>query len=602
MPKQHTYVLGLNTYDHDVSACLLRDGAIAFAIAKERITREKHASGFYKEVIDYCLDAEGITLDDVDLIVRNCYILPVAEMEERLVYQDRPGFLPEYERAEAARHPLYLSRSDKVVSISHHLAHAYSAFAVSPFEEGVVMIVDGVGSYRSDVTEPCPPTDAATALARESESYYKFSGSKIECLKKVWMESDRGFLSEEFYNMPGLGALYSRASTYIFGDWNKCGELMGLAPYGRSEQVKHLLELADGTLHVPRWTTDFNQPYVLDRGNWEASPAMPHWEDLAWRVQDDTENVLIARARWLRETTGARNLCMAGGVALNCVANGRIAREAGFENVWVQPAAGDDGIAIGCAYYGYLEILKQRRGFVMDHAYLGRRHPDRDIENATLRFLVRIQTTATPVADICRETARLLAEQRVVGWFQGASEFGPRALGNRSLLADPRRAGMKDILNSRVKHRQAFRPFAPIVLAERAQEIFEGEEDSPFMLIAKRVRPEWRDRIPAVVHADGTARVQTVKEATNPMLYRLLREFEALTGVPVLINTSFNVKGEPIVETPDDAVVCFLTTGIDHLVLHDRLISKNALHRIVGPLVGVYSDVAAMVMASARPA
>ena len=602
MPKQHTYVLGLNTYDHDVSACLLRDGAIAFAIAKERITREKHASGFYKEVIDYCLDAEGITLDDVDLIVRNCYILPVAEMEERLVYQDRPGFLPEYERAEAAKHPLYLSRSDKVVSISHHLAHAYSAFAVSPFEEGVVMIVDGVGSYRSDVTEPCPPTDAATALARESESYYKFSGSKIECLKKVWMEPDRGFLSEEFYNMPGLGALYSRASTYIFGDWNKCGELMGLAPYGRSEQVKHLLELADGTLHVPRWTTDFNQPYVLDRGNWEASPAMPHWEDLAWRVQDDTENVLIARARWLRETTGARNLCMAGGVALNCVANGRIAREAGFENVWVQPAAGDDGIAIGCAYYGYLEILKQRRGFVMDHAYLGRHHPDREIENATLRFLVRIQTTATPAADICRETARLLAEQRVVGWFQGASEFGPRALGNRSLLADPRRAGMKDILNSRVKHRQAFRPFAPIVLAERAQEIFEGEEDSPFMLIAKRVRPEWRDRIPAVVHADGTARVQTVKEATNPMLYRLLREFEALTGVPVLINTSFNVKGEPIVETPDDAVVCFLTTGIDHLVLHDRLISKNALHRIVGPLVGVYSDVATMVMASARPA
>ena len=248
MPKQHVYVLGLNTYDHDVSACLLRDGAIAFAIAKERITREKHASGFYQEVIDYCLDAEGITLDDVDLIVRNCYLLPVAEMEERLVYQDRPGFLPAHERAEAANHPLFLSRSEKVVSISHHLAHAYSAFAVSPFEEGVVMIVDGVGSYRSDVIEPCPSGDSASALARESESYYKFSGSKIECAKKVWMEPDRGFLSDEFYNMPGLGALYSRASTYIFGDWNKCGELMGLAPYGRPDQVKHLLELADGTL------------------------------------------------------------------------------------------------------------------------------------------------------------------------------------------------------------------------------------------------------------------------------------------------------------------------------------------------------------------
>src|SRR6266480_2107752 len=311
MPKQHSYVLGLNTYDHDVSACLLRDGAIAFAIAKERVTREKHATGFYKEVIDYCLDAEGITLDDVDLVVRNCYILPVAEMEERLVYQDMPGFLPEHERTDASKHPLYLSRSDKVVSISHHLAHAYSAFAVSPFEEGVVMVVDGVGSYQSDVIEPYPSTDTATPLARESESYYKFNGSKIECLKKVWMEPDRGFLSDEFYNMPGLGA-----------------------PYGRREQVKHLLELTNGRLHVPHWTTDFRQPYVMDSGGWEGSPSIRHWEDLAWRVQDDTENVLLARARWLRETTGAKNLCIEIGVALNCVANGRLVRESGFENVW----------------------------------------------------------------------------------------------------------------------------------------------------------------------------------------------------------------------------------------------------------------------------
>jgi carbamoyltransferase len=596
MPKQSTYVLGLNTYDHDVSACLLRDGAIVFAIAKERITREKHASGFYKEVIDYCLDAEGITLDDVDLIVRNCYILPVPDMEERLVYQDMPGFLPEHERPEAPKHPLYLSHSDKVVSISHHLAHAYSAFAVSPFEEGVVMIVDGVGSYRSDVMEAYPASDTGTPLARESESYYKFSGTKLECLKKVWMEPDRGFLSDEFYNMPGLGALYSRASSYIFGDWNKCGELMGLAPYGRKEKVRHLLELTDGTLRVPHWTTEFNQPYVIDGGEkWETSPSMPHWEDLAWRVQDDTENVLLARARWLRETSGASNLTIAGGVALNCVANGRVAREAGFENVWIQPAAGDDGIAIGCAYYGWLEILKQRRSFVMDHSYVGKVYSDQDIETATQKFLVRIQTRATRSDDICRDTAKLLAEQKVIGWFQGGSEFGPRALGNRSLLADPRKAEMKDILNSRVKHRQPFRPFAPIVLAERVQEIFEGEEDSPFMLIAKSVRPEWRDRIPAIVHVDGTARVQTVRAETNPVLYRLLKEFEALTGVPVLINTSFNVKGEPIVETPRDAVICFLTTGIDHLVLHDTLVSKNALHRVVGPLVEGYSDVANMV-------
>jgi len=601
MPKP-SYVLGLNTYDHDVSACLLRDGAIAFAIAKERITREKHATGFYKEVIDYCLEAEGITLDDVDLIVRNCYILPVPEMEERLVYQDMPGFLPEYERRDAAKHPLYLSRSEKVVSISHHLAHAYSAFAVSPFDDGVVMIVDGVGSYRSDVVEAFPPTDTATPLARESESYYSFSGTTLECLKKVWMEPDRGFLSDEFYNMPGLGAVYSRASTYVFGDWNKCGELMGLAPYGRREQVKPLVELADGQLRVPHWTSDLKQPYVADSGNWERSASMRHWEDLAWRVQDDTENVLLGRARWLRELSGAKNLCLAGGVALNCVANGRLARESGFEHVWIQPAAGDDGIAIGCAYYGWLEILKQRRGFVMEHAYGGRRYRDQDVTTALGKFLVRIQVDAVASDNVCQDTAKLLADQRVIGWFQGGSEFGPRALGNRSLLADPRKPEMKDILNSRVKHRQAFRPFAPIVLAERAGEIFEGDEDSPFMLIAKRVRPEWRDRIPAIVHVDGTARVQIVREQTNPTLHRLLREFEALTGVPVLINTSFNVKGEPIVETPRDAVICFLTTGIDHLVLHDTLVSKTALHKVIGPLVKTYTDVATLVVSGMQPA
>jgi len=602
MPKQHTYVLGLNTYDHDVSACLLRDGAIAFAIAKERITRAKHASGFYKEVIEYCLEAEGITLDDVDLIVRNCYVLPVPEMEERLVYFDAPGFLPEFERGDAAKHPLYLSRQGKVVTISHHLAHAYSAFAASPFDEGVVMIVDGVGSYRSDVMESFPSTDTATPLARESESYYKFSGSRLECLKKVWMEPDRGFLSDEFYNMPGLGALYSRASTYIFGDWNKCGELMGLAPYGRREQVKHLLELDNGKLNVPHWTIDLKQPYVMDGSNWERSPAMRHWEDLAWRVQDDTENVLLARARWLRETTGAKNLCLAGGVALNCVANGRVAREAGFDNVWIQPAAGDDGIAIGCALYGWLEILKQRRGFVMDHSYVGKTYSDQEVANSLQKFLVRIQVDAKRSDNVCRDTAKLLADQRVIGWFQGASEFGPRALGNRSLLADPRKPEMKDILNSRVKHRQAFRPFAPIVLAERMKEIFEGDEDSPFMLIAKPVRPEWRDKIPAIVHVDGTARIQTVREATNPMLYRLLREFDALTGVPVLVNTSFNIKGEPIVETPGDAVNCFLNTGIDNLVMHDTVVSKAAMHKVVAPLVTTYTDVANLVASTTQPA
>ncbi len=478
MAKDHIYVLGINAYDHDVSACLLRDGAIAYAIAKERVTREKHDTGFYEAVIDYCLKAEGITLDDVALIVRNCYVLPVEDMDERLAYEDVPDFMDTAERRQAAKSQLYLTTSDKVVSVSHHVAHAYSAFAACPFEEGAVMVVDGVGNYCVDIHEPGQLTDGVNPLARESESFYRFDGAKLETLKKVWLEPTRGFLSDEFFFMPGLGALYSRVSSYIFADWNKCGEVMGLAPYGRPEKIKPLAEMRDGALDVPEWTAAFSTPWLPDSDrDWEKSRYRKHWEDLAWRVQDDTETVLLARAKWLRETTGAKNLCIAGGVGLNCVANGRLARESGFDNVWIQPASGDDGIAIGCAYYGHLQLQKQPRSFVMDHAYLGRAYADKDIEEALSKGLARLETAARRSDDICAEAAKLLADGNVLGWFQGRSEFGPRALGNRSILADPRLPAMKDTLNARVKHRQAFRPFAPIVLAERAKEIFEGDEE-----------------------------------------------------------------------------------------------------------------------------
>ena len=596
MSTRHVYVLGINAYDHDVSACLLRDGEIAFAINKERITREKHDTGFYQEVVDYCLSAESISLDDVDLVVRNCYVLPVEDLETRMVSQDVPEVMDDGERRQASKNPLFLSRSNKVITISHHLAHAYSAFAVSPFHEGAVMVVDGVGNYASDVAEPGQLTETADPLARESESYYRFHGSTLETLKKVWLKPSRGFLSDEFYYMPGLGALYSRVSSYIFADWNKCGEVMGLAPYGRSRATKPLLDLRDGELMVPDWGVEFDKPWLVDRDpKWEASSSMEHWKDLAWRVQNDAETVLLNRAIWLRQATGAKNLCMAGGVALNCVANGRIAREAGFDNVWIQPAAGDDGIAIGCAYYGHLAILKQSRSFVMHHAYLGVDYDDEAVVAAAGKGLVRAQATRTTCPNICSPTASLLAKGNVFGWFQGRSEFGPRALGNRSILADPRSADMKDKVNMRVKHRQAFRPFAPVVLAERAHEIFEGEGDSPFMLLTRYVRPEWRDRIPAVVHVDGTARVQTVRQEHNPRLYRLLKEFEAITGVPVLLNTSFNIKGEPIVETPEDAIKCFLGTGMDFLVVNDTLLAKKPLHRLLTPMVKVYSDVSSLV-------
>ncbi len=591
MSNKHTYVLGINAYDHDVSACLLRDGEMAFAISKERITGEKHDTGFYEKVVGYCLEAEGISMDDLDVVVRNCYILPVEDMEKRLLYDDYPELLDENERIQAKKNPLFCSKSDKVLTISHHLAHAYSAFAVSPFDEGVVMVVDGVGSYCSDVMEKYTETEKSEPLARESESYYIFNGSEIETLKKVWLKPTRGFLSDEFYIMPGLGALYSRVSNYIFADWNTCGEVMGLAPYGRSGQFKPLLKIKDGVLEIPDWTDELNEPWVPEIGqDWEDSPSKQHWEDMAWQVQHDTEDVLLHRAKWLRETTGAKNLCIAGGVGLNCVANGRIVREAGFDNVWIQPAAGDDGIAIGCAYYGHLAVLKGQRSFVMKHANLGRKYTDDHALNFLDKGLIRLETKKTPSSNICRDTAELISEGHVFGWFQGGSEFGPRALGNRSILADPREAKMKDIINEQVKHRQPFRPFAPIVLAERAEEIFEDCVESPFMLLAMKVRPEWRDKIPAVVHVDGTARVQTVCQDNNERLYKLLKEFDAITGVPVLLNTSFNVKGEPIVEEPQDAVECFLSTGIDYLALQDVLIEKTLFHKIFSPVIGIFAE------------
>jgi carbamoyltransferase len=596
MSDKHTYVLGINAYDHDVSACLLRDGEIAYAIAKERITRRKHAAGFFQEVVDYCLAAEGISLDDVDLVVRNCYVLPVEDLEIRLLSIGVPEIMDEKERSQAAKHPLHLARSNKVLSLSHHLAHAYSAFAMCPFDQGAIMVVDGVGNYSSDIAEPGQLTENVNPLARESESYYAFDGTRLETLKKVWLEPVRGVLSDEFYYMAGLGALYSRVSSYVFADWNKCGEVMGLAPYGRSGVVKPLVAMQNGDLSVPAWDAQFDKPWFVERDlNWEASPSMAHWEDLAWRVQDDTENVLLARAKWLREKTGAKNLCMAGGVALNCVANGRIAREAGFENVWIQPAAGDDGIAIGCAYYGHLAVQKQPRKYVMDHAFTGVAYTDERVRADAGKRLVRLQATSRRSDDICAETAQLLSQGHVIGWFQGRSEFGPRALGNRSILADPRTPEMKEKLNKQVKHRQAFRPFAPVVLAERADEIFESHRDSPYMLLAEAVRPEWRDRIPAIVHVDGTARVQTIREDQNGPLYRLIKAFDALTGVPVLLNTSFNVKGEPIVETPEDAIHCFLTTGIDYLILHDVLMHKKRAARVVAPVAAMLSDVATLV-------
>jgi carbamoyltransferase len=587
MGEGDLYILGVNAYDHDVSACLLRNGEIVVAIAKERIDRVKHAHGFYDGVVKYCLDTAGIDIDRVDLVVRNCYMLPVPELERRLAHHHLPHQMSGHERERAARHPLFLRDSEKVATCSHHLAHAYSAFAVSPFEEGVVMVVDGVGSYRADVLEEVPERDETHPLAREAESYYAFEGGELTTLEKVWMGPHKGVLSDEFYVMPGLGALYSRVSTYIFGDWNKCGEVMGLAPYGRPA-LGPLLRLEDGGLEVPDWGDELRHPFLGGKDKaWEVSPHRKEWEDIAFRVQEDLERTLIARANRLHERTGAKHLCVAGGVGLNCVANGKLLEQTPFEKVFIQPAAGDDGIALGCACYGHLALRDQKRGYVMESAYLGREYDRFDVAEAFRPFVSRLgslRRRAESEAQLVEQTAKMLAGGEVIGWFQGRAEFGPRALGNRSILADPRDAAMKDRVNAHVKHRQGFRPFAPVVIAERAGEYFEGEAESPFMLLAKRVTEKARAEVPAIVHVDGTARVQTVRREQNPRVYALREALDRITGVPVLLNTSFNIRGDPIVEDRTDAMECFLFTKLDALVVHDWIIKKSFLHKLFFPL------------------
>ena len=585
MERSPTYVLGINAYDHDVSACLLRDGEIVAAINKERLTRIKHDAGFYRDPVAYCLLAAGITLDDVRLVVRNSYLLPVGDLERRFLSYTGSQLMTPVDREQALRSALYLASPPKVLDISHHLAHAWSAFACSPFEQGAVMVVDGVGSHREDVLEAVPADCEAHPYARESESYYEFAGTTLTTRGKVWLPPTKSLVNDDFFHMQGLGALYSRVSSYIFGHWNRCGEVMGLAPFGRAVRPP-LAELIEGVLTLHPWGEDLCRPFTGHSDqSWMDSPDRPHWEDLAWRVQEDTETILLERARRLHEQTGARNLVMAGGVALNCVANGKIAAEAPFDELFIQPAAGDDGIALGCALYGHVQVLGNPRPPPLRHPYLGITYDDQRIAAALDSRALRMTAQKRRSSSVAEDTAALLEQGRVVGWFQGGSEFGPRSLGNRSILADPRTTRMRDHVNARIKHRQPFRPFAPAVLAEHAADWFVGAHHSPFMLLATAVRPEKRDKIAGVVHVDGTARVQTVHKETNPRLHALIEAFHRRTGVPVLLNTSFNVRGEPIVESPSDAVRSFLTTKLDALILHDWILQKRASHRFFEPVL-----------------
>lgn len=576
-------ILGISCWYHDAAACLLRDGHIVAAAQEERFTRQKHDPEFPRNAVAYCLAEGGIEQPDVVAF----YDKPFLKFERLL--ETYVAVAPRGLRSFIKSMPLWLKQKlwipdliareldfdGTIIFPEHHESHAASAFYPSPFERAAFLTTDGVGEW------------ATTSFGIGEGNRLRIHG--------------------EIHFPHSLGLLYS-AFTYFTGFKVNSGEykLMGLAPYGEPRFVdliyEHLIDLKeDGSFRLNMEYFSYAHGLTMTGRGFERlfggparrpEGALTQREmDLARSVQIVTEEVLLRLAQHVHSETGARFLCMAGGVALNCVANGRILREGPFENLWIQPAAGDAGGALGAAYAAWHEYAGRPRavdrGDVMEGSFLGPEFSEADIG----AFLAARDIPHVLMNDdeLFSETARLLADKKVVGWFQGRMEFGPRALGARSILADPRGADVQQVVNLKIKFRESFRPFAPAVLRERVAEYFELDHDSPYMLLVAPVRDArisgtGLDRrrnvespVPAVTHVDGSARIQTVDEETNPRFYRLLRAFEALTGCPVLVNTSFNVRGEPIVCTPEDAYACFRRTHMDALVLGRFLIRKDML-------------------------
>ncbi|MDB5734609.1 MAG: transferase [Alphaproteobacteria bacterium] len=565
------YVIGTGL-SHDGSACLLKDGRVRFAIEKERVTRKKHDGGNDLAAIQYLLAAEGITPGDVALVVQNANF-GMLEAAESWLDGPRPawGDVP-------------------VVTISHHLAHAYGAFGTCPFDEAAVMVVDGCGNSFDDcidldgTTIPETPPQELASLWNEKDSYYRIAGTRLEPLYKdfsPWGAGMKNYPMHPPSTRHSIGGVYAAVSKYVFRGLEDPGKLMGLAPYGRPGIHDFpVFDLSDGRVFVRYdWMKDFRTP-AHSQDAFKAD--FQRYADLAWWIQREVERALLYVIRARHDFSPSPNLCYTGGVALNAVANRIILRDGPFENVFFQPAAGDNGLALGCAFYGWLEVLKKDRVRHAGSVYFGRSYGADEIEGTLARYaeLVEITAGAAPVD----EAVTALAAGKVVGWFQGGSEFGPRALGNRSILADPRLPHIRDAINAKVKFREDFRPFAPSVLVEDCNTYFDCDHASPHMLLTAPVRPEWRDIIPAVVHRDGSARIQTVTHQDNALYHDLLAAFRDKTGLGVLLNTSLNRRGMPIVETPDDAMMLFLYSAIDVLVIGTHVIRKpdDFVQRIAG--------------------
>jgi carbamoyltransferase len=587
-------VLGLNQYTHSAAGCLLdADGAPLAMAAKERVSRKKHDGGDVADLVEHLLETAGAKLRDVALVAANNHLFRIDEFHRDLAWEVA---LDQHRTSYLAPHNLLPGVPR--LELSHHLAHAWSVLPYLPFDEGLIVVMDGMGStlrdletpgegYRSERTLPRAPgfREVRRAAAppfgwREAETAYRFRGLALRPCFKRWTPTPKPeFLHNYgFAEMESLGAVYSRVASHVFGDWNACGKVMGLAPWaGRSERRP----LVRGPLERLRvdWPRLHAEPHPH---GWEEPRHRNGYRRLAADAQAGLEEVAVDFLRRLRRRTGARKLAFTGGVALNCVLNGRIARDCGFDEVFVPPWPGDEGVAVGCAAYAWHALHPRaaapRRA---PRAFQGREWSAADHAEALREFApwIEVLPPSADEAALLRWAARALERGEVLGWFCGRAEFGPRALGHRSILADPRRADMVERLNRAVKKREAFRPFAPAVLAERAAEWFADPPPSPWMSFTARALPRTRRAAPAAVHVDGSARLQTLPPAGDAThlagsarLRRLVEMFAERTGVPMLLNTSFNLRGEPMVESPRDALWTFLRSDMDYLVLESRVL------------------------------
>jgi carbamoyltransferase len=580
-------ILGINAYHGNASAAIVCDGRLIAAVEEERFNRVKYAAGFPARAIRYCLKEAGLTLADLDHVAvpRN----PYARLATKLFYAVRmPSFA--LERAKVlvkftgipdALAAAFDSDPKRVGAtfhrVEHHQAHLASSFFVSPFERAALLSADGLGDFASTM-------------------WGTGSGKRMNIHGAIAFPHS-------------LGLFYGGVTQYLgfpkFGDEYK---VMGLAAYGQPEQMDAFRDIvrfdarsngngfrlgldyfthhrtgpemswaeADKTPTLGKMFSN-EMPKRLGPVRAPEEPLEQRHRNLAASLQARLEEVYLGMLKKLAERTGLKAICLAGGVAFNCIANGKIFDATPFEQVYVHPAAGDAGLAVGAAYYVWHQKLGKPRSFVMEHAYWGPGYTREEIRraidsNGIAQKGFRVSELAEE--ELVRDTAAIIADGKIVGWFQGRAEWGPRALGNRSIVADPRRPEMKEILNRRIKHREIFRPFAPSILSEATGEYFEKSHPSPFMTLAYSVRTEKRGAIPAPTHVDGTGRLQTVTREANPRYHALISAFRDLTGVPVVLNTSFN-DNEPIVCRPEEAIDCFLRTQMDTLVLGDFLITKS---------------------------